>query len=72
MFKKGDYVVNIVNISQGVDIVYFIVKVHKKEKDIQLFDIINIKNKMVYHRVPLPDNFYLKMERTIKIPEGDI
>ena len=72
MFKKGDYILNMINISQGVDIVYYVVKVHKKEKNIQLYDIINIKNKMVYHRVHLPDDFYLKMVKTIKLPEEDI
>lgn len=69
MFKVGDYIVNVVNIAQGVDIVYAVMKVHKKEKGKQLYDIVNIKNKIVYHRVQLPDNFYLKMEKPIKVPE---
>lgn len=62
MFKAGDYLLNVMNMSRHVDIIYRVLKVHKRKGTLQLYDIINIKNNMIYHRVPLPNDFYIKLE----------
>ena len=62
MFKVGDTVVSLLDKSYGDYKFYAVVKVYKKEF-MTLYDIRAIKTGITYVKVPLPEEFYRKLDK---------
>ena len=63
MFKAKDTVVGLLDNMNGEYRFYIVLKVHK-DGYIPLYDISAIKTGITYHKVPLPDEFYKKLDKT--------
>jgi len=63
MFEVGNFIMNTMNMNHGVEKIFLVVKEYPSKSGIKFYDIINIKNKLRYIRIPLPEDFYVKLER---------
>jgi hypothetical protein len=62
MFKAKDTIVGLLDKVYGDYRFYEVLKVYKGEH-IYLYDIRAISTGIIYHKVPLPDEFYKKIDK---------
>jgi hypothetical protein len=62
MFKAKDTVVGLLDNMNGEYRFYVVLKVYK-DKNLPLYDIRAIKTGIAYYKVPLPDEFYRKLDK---------
>jgi hypothetical protein len=62
MFKTGDTVVGLLDKVHGDYGFYVVTRVHS-DGIVPLYDIRDIKTGIIYTRVPLPEDYYKKLDR---------
>jgi hypothetical protein len=62
MFKAQDTIVGLLDNMNGEYRFYVVLKVYK-DKNLPLYDIRAIKTGITYYKVPLPDEFYRKLDK---------
>ena len=62
MFRAGETVVGLLDKMHGDYGFYMIIKLHETDNGI-LYDIRNIKTGIIYSKVPLPEQYYKKLDK---------